>query len=131
MSANLNGRPPQGLMLSISTCKSIRSDGQPCGAPPGETGYCFWHDPERRHEMIAASRKGGSRRAMPLPESHPLTPEEARGFVASLLGALLEGAIDPTTARAAGYLLQVDRGIAAGEALEKRLAAIENLLHGK
>ena len=82
---------PQGAMLSISTCQATRSDGEPCAAPVGEAGFCFWHDPKRRGEMLEASRKGGSRKAVPLPVGRPIEAEEARGLLASTLAGLLQG----------------------------------------
>jgi hypothetical protein len=124
-----NADTPQGAMLSITQCQSTRTDGQSCAAPTGQSGFCFWHDPERRHQMLEASRKGGSRKALPLPEVRPLDAEEARGLLASVLIAMLEGAVDPTSARAAAYILQVERKIAEGEETEKRLAALESFVH--
>jgi len=121
---------PQGAMLSISTCQATRSDGEPCAAPVGEAGFCFWHDPKRRDEMLEASRKGGSRKAVPLPVGRPIEAEEARGLLAATLAGLLQGALDPTTARAAAYILQVERKIAEGEEMERRLSAIEALIPG-
>jgi hypothetical protein len=111
-------------MLSISTCQATRTDGEPCAAPVGETGFCFWHDPQRRDEMLEASRKGGSRKAVPLPVGRPIEAEEARGLLAATLAGLLQGALDPTTARAAAYILQVERKIAEGEEMERRISAI-------
>ena len=66
--------------------------------------------------------------ALPLPVGRPLETEEARGLLASVLAALLEGALDPNTARAAAYILQVERKIAEGAELERRIAALEALL---
>ena len=117
----------QGPILSRPACSGSRNDGSNCGAPPGESGLCFWHDPERREERLEASRKGGSRRTIPLPVGLPLEAEEARGLLAGVMSALLEGAVDPGTARAAAYLLQVDRKIAEGETLERQLSIIEEL----
>lgn len=51
---------------------------------------------------------------MPLPVGRPLEGQEARGLLAAVLAALLQGAIDPNTARAAAYILQVERRIAEG-----------------
>ena len=118
---------PQGLIICKPTCSGNRTDGSNCGAPPGESGLCFWHDPECREEMLEAARKGGSRRAIPLPVGLPLEAEEARGLLAAVMAALLEGALDPGTARTAAYILQVDRKIAEGETLERRLSIIEEL----
>lgn len=124
---NVNVDPP-GAMLSIVQCLSRRTDGQTCAAPSREGGYCFWHDPQRREEMIEASRKGGSRKALPLPEVLPLGPEMARGLLASVIAAVLEGALDPTTARTVAYILQVERRIAEGSELERKLAVLEELI---
>ena len=117
----------QGPILCGPACGGSRSDGSNCGAPPGESGLCFWHDPERLEERLEASRKGGSRRAIPLPVGPPLEAEEARGVLASVMAALLEGALDPGTARAAAYIIQVDRKIAEGETVERQLSIIEEL----
>src|SRR5919106_1362209 len=119
--------PPQGALLS-KHCQATRSDGAPCGAPPGKRGICFWHDPERREEMLAASRNGGGRKALPLAVGRPLKGEEAQGLLASVLAVLLDGALDPNTARAAAYILQVERKIAEGAELERRIAGLEALL---
>ncbi|HZA23902.1 MAG TPA: hypothetical protein VFA32_15090 [Dehalococcoidia bacterium] len=78
--------------------------------------------------MLAASRNGGSRKALPLPIGRPLDTVEARGLLASVLAALLDGALDPNTARAAAYILQVERKIAEGAELERRIAGLEALL---
>ena len=118
---------PQGPMPCRPVCGGSRTDGSNCGAPPGESGLCFWHDPERREESLEASRKGGSRRTIPLPVRLPLTAEEARGVQAAVMGALLEGRRPGCTAKAAAYILQVDRKIAEGETLERQLSIIEEL----
>ena len=116
-------------MLSIVQCLGTRTDGQPCAAPSEEGGYCFWHDPQRHKEMIEASRKGGSRKALPLPEGLPPGSEMARGLLASVIAAVLEGALDHTTARTVAYILQVERRIAEGSELERKLATLEELIH--
>ena len=131
MTTNTDGVNPQGAMLSIAACQSSRTDGHACGAPPGQTGYCFWHDATRREEMLEASTKGGSHRTVPLPAAKPLGSDEARGVLASVLAALLQGSLDPTTARAAAYLVQVERSVAEKEELEHRIAGLEEVLAGR
>jgi len=97
----------------------------------GQSGYCFWHDPDRREELLEATRRGGRRRGIQLPTVRPLEAEEARSVLAGVLEALLTGAVDPGTARAAAYILQVERKIAEGAELEARIAALEVTLGGR
>ncbi|MPZ14353.1 MAG: hypothetical protein GEU73_08000 [Chloroflexi bacterium] len=78
--------------------------------------------------MLEAARKGGSRKVLDLPVGAPLGAEESRGILAAVLAALLAGALDAGTARAAAYILQVERRIAEGDVLERRVAALEELL---
>ena len=59
----------------------------------------------------------------------PLSAEEARGILASVLVGLLQGGLDPTTAKAAGYLIQIDRKVAEGQELEKRVEILESILN--
>ena len=124
---------PGGALLSKRACQAARSDGGACGAPPGPEGLCFWHDPAQHQEMVEAASKGGSRarygRYLDLPMSQPLEASEARGVLASVLEAMLKGALDPNTAKTTAYILQVERKIAEGEALEERLSTLEELLH--
>jgi len=120
---------PQGQVLSNRICSSNRSDGSSCKAPPsGNSTFCYWHDPGRRDEMLAACRRGGSRRSLLLPMEQPLSAEEARGILASVLAALLQGSIDPTSAKSAGYLVQIDRKIVEGQELERRIEILESIL---
>jgi len=78
--------------------------------------------------MIEASRKGGSRKALPLPEGLPPGSEMARGLLASVIAAVLEETLDHTTARTVAYILQVERRIAEGSELERKLATLEELI---
>ena len=59
----------------------------------------------------------------------PLSAEEARGILSSILAALLQGSLDPTTAKSAGYLIQIDRKIVEGQELERRVEALESILN--
>jgi len=78
--------------------------------------------------MVKASRTGGSRKVILLPVSGLLDAEEARGILSSVLVALLQGSLDATTAKAAAYIIQVDRRLVEGEVLEKRMAALEGFV---
>jgi hypothetical protein len=57
-------------------CRSKRSDGKPCGANPGQNGYCFSHDPERAGEAAAARLKGGRHRKRGKPRDPNAPPPD-------------------------------------------------------
>ncbi len=46
----------------LRACLSSRKDGQPCGATPTMSGYCFMHDPDRLEAAAEARELGGKRR---------------------------------------------------------------------
>ena len=69
----VNTKHPRGALLSIHTCAATRSDGGSCGAPPGNGGLCFWHDPASRDEMLKCLQKRGK------PEDSPAAHGEAPG----------------------------------------------------
>ena len=49
--------------MKASTCRAVKNDGQPCGAPRLRDGeYCFWHSPDHADELAEAQRLGGLRR---------------------------------------------------------------------
>jgi hypothetical protein len=49
--------------VKASTCRAVKNDGQPCGAPRLRDGeYCFWHSPDHADELAEAQRLGGLRR---------------------------------------------------------------------
>jgi len=129
MVTTLERGSPRGAILS--KCKATRIDGQPCAAYAGPSGYCFWHNPDRQEDRLEASRNGGSHRGLSIPVDTPLTANESRGILASVLAALLSGAIDSNIARSVAYILQVERKIAEGEELEQRIANLEALIASK
>jgi hypothetical protein len=50
-------------LVKTSTCRAVKGDGQPCGAPRLRDGeYCFWHSPDHAKEAAEARRLGGLRR---------------------------------------------------------------------
>ena len=112
----------------MATCNAKRADGTACQAQAvKDSTLCFWHDPARRGEMIEASRRGGGRRAVELPEGEALTPERARATLAGVIEAVASGAMDSATARTVGYLLQIEARIREGSELEQRVTALERV----
>ena len=50
-------------MVSESSCRAVKDDGQPCRAPRlRDSEFCFWHSPEHAEEAAEAQRLGGLRR---------------------------------------------------------------------
>jgi hypothetical protein len=116
----------------MAECKAKRTDGTPCRAQAlCEGEFCFFHDPDKRSAMVEASRRGGARRTVELPEAAPLTPERARAILAGVIEAVASGALDAPTARTVGYLLQVEARIREGHDLEKRVEALERVSSGR
>ena len=110
----------------MATCKATRNDGSPCRAQAATGGeLCFWHDPDSREKLMEAARRGGARRAVELPEGEALTPERARAILTGMIEAAASGAIDSSTARTVGYLLQIEARIREGSDLEQRIKALE------
>ena len=110
----------------MSECKALRSDGTPCRAHALRGGdFCFFHDPGQRDALIEATRKGGERRPIALPEGEPLDPDRIRGILSYLIEAIASGAMDSPTARALGYVLRVDNRVHETHCLEQRLGELE------
>jgi hypothetical protein len=40
-------------------CRAKTKSGRPCRIPAQESGYCIWHDPNRKEEAAELRRKGG------------------------------------------------------------------------
>jgi len=112
----------------MAQCKATRADGNRCQAEAqsGST-YCYWHDPATRDEMLEASSRGGKkgRREAKIPDAEPLSPEKARAILAGMAEALISGAMGAETARAVGYLLQIEQKIYDTRDLEKRIESLE------
>ena len=110
----------------MGTCVAARADGLPCRAR-AQVGsdYCFWHDPSRREDMLEAAKKGGSRKTIELPEVDELTASQARRVLASMVETTLKGELDARTAKAVGYLLQIEAKIRESDDMERRLREVE------
>jgi len=115
----------------MTICTSARSDGAACQANAGEAGLCFWHDPDRTRERLDAARRGGSRAVLPLTLIPAMDTDEIRQLLSSVLGAMLSGALDAATARAAAYIVSIERRVAEGEVLESRIETLETLLRSR
>lgn len=121
---------------TLPSCAAVAQSGKPCRAKPLHgSPYCFFHDPERSDEHLAASRTGGLRRSRPMLTLDPSTPApelSTAQAVAALLGETIHhvrtGQVDPRVANAVGYLAGVlIRALEQGD-LEERLERLEALV---
>lgn len=124
----------------MATCKAVRKDGSPCEAQ-AQAGrpFCFFHDPEKADEARAAQARGGSsREVLDANEVQPWrglpagvtvmrtpTPSDVVLLLADTIDEVKTGRIDPRVANAVGYLSNVILKALEVDALNERLAALE------
>ena len=125
----------------MAQCKATRKDGQPCTAQAAVgRDYCFFHDPAKTQDARAAQAKGGSTKNT-LQEVRPWrglpgdvvalrspSPADLINLLADTIDEVKTGKIDPKVANATGYLVGVMVKILEYDALEERLATIEEAL---
>jgi hypothetical protein len=116
----------------ILQCAGTKSGGLACGARH-MTGskFCFFHDPSKREERLAAQKAGGCRRSscapvVALTADRVLTSAaDVAEMLAFSINELLRGRLEPKIANALGYLAStLLKALDVGE-LEGRIAALE------
>ena len=130
----------------MAKCKGKTKTGQPCGAE-AQTGadFCFFHDPtqaQARHESKVKGGQAGKLATLATVKpwrgvegeveimKNPSTADLVN-LLADSIDDVRTGAIDPKVANAVGYLAGVMVKILQYEALDERLAAIEEALGTK
>lgn len=124
-------------------CKATTKNGKPCQAQ-AQAGkdFCFVHDPTKAEAVKAAQSRGGSSLAVLDPKDYKPwrgtagdttvlrtpTVQEVVTLLADTVDEVKTGKIDPKIANAVGYLAGVILRALQYEALEDRLAAIEQAL---
>lgn len=129
----------------MAKCKATRKDGSPCrGEAMAGGDYCAFHAPEKADDFQSGRVKGGEtgKRATLAPSSlkpwrgnagdvdvmQSVAPAELVNLLCHTIDDVRTGAIDPKVANSVGYLAGVIVKIQQYEALEERLAAIEEAL---
>jgi hypothetical protein len=116
-------------------CQKTKADGSQCeaGAITGSR-FCYFHDPSKAHERLVAQRAGGrarSRGIAVLPEGTPDRPLETAADGMALLrevvNRVLTGKLNPKTATAVGYLLNIFLRALSQRDFEARLALLEDV----
>ena len=77
--------------------------------------------------MLEAAKKGGGRKTIELPEVEELTAGHARRILAGMVETTLKGELDAKTAKAVGYLLQIEARIRESDEMERRLREVETV----
>jgi hypothetical protein len=112
-------------------CKFRRHDGRPCQANAiARSGFCFFHDPERKSERLEAQRAGGRRnKGASLSPETPDRDLKSVGDVVTLLGTTINqvrrGQIDPRVANSVGYLSGILLKALDVDSLERRVSELE------
>lgn len=126
----------------MAKCKATTQDGRPCDANAGESGFCFFHDPDQADANREAKSKGGAAgRPTTLQVVKPWrgnegdlvilkspTSEEVVSLICDTIDEVKTGRIDPKVANAVGYLSGVLLKALEYDALNERLQAIEEAL---
>lgn len=130
----------------MAKCKGKTKTGQTCNAEAqAGADYCFFHDPaqaQARHESKVKGGQAGKLATLAavkpwrgvegeIVAMRSPTAEDLINLLADSIDDVRVGAIDPKVANAIGYLAGVMVKILQYEALDERLAAIEEALGKK
>ena len=115
-------------------CSATKADGTHCQASAlKDSEYCFFHDPAKAKERMAARKRGGQTgKAATLPATAPdLSLKDGRDVVVLLgqtINQVRRGEVDPRVANAIGYLTGVLlKALEAGD-VEERLSFLEEAI---
>jgi len=125
-------------MTSESQCSQIKASGKRCKAKRIiGSKYCFWHDPNKKKDQVAARKKGGKNRCFPetaftLPSNAPaVTIESARDIVKLLSESINQvrlGELNYKLANSMNYMCStILKALEQGE-LDERLKCVEEAI---
>lgn len=125
----------------MATCKAKTKTGSPCKATAqAGSDFCFFHDPTKTKERQASKVKGGKSgklatlaavkpwRGQEVAVLQSPDVEELVALLADTIDDVRIGAIDPRIANSVGYLAGIILKAKEYDALNERLAAIEEAL---
>ena len=83
--------------MSAATCKGTRADGNPCGATPTASGYCFAHDAALQESTANGRSRGGKNRsrAVRARKAMGASQEQVLKFVEAGLAGVYKGTLTP------------------------------------
>ena len=133
--------------MASTTCKATRKDGSVCKAP-AQAGkdLCFFHDPDQVEANAVAKRKGGEAGKLAVLSPDQVKPWRGRegevevlqnvttaelvNLLADTIDDVRTGRLDPKVGNAVGYLVGIMTRVLQYDALESRLADIEEAVLG-
>ena len=125
-------------MLMRRTCKYRKPNGQECRAAPlRNSAYCFMHDPSVAAERAEARRLGGlrRRREKATSEVYDWTGIQRIEEIQRILKVAIVDTLgldnSPARSRTLGYLASLSLKALEVAELEQRVAALEQVVHGK
>ena len=117
----------------MESCKSLKANGEPCMAPAGPSGYCFWHNEEAKESCDAARVLGGINRKMPKSDQeYPGEIKESSDILRWINCALSDVWLFGNSERrskAIASLLRICLDALAASDTDKRLSQLEELIY--
>ena len=129
----------------MAQCSAKKKDGNPCTAQAqAGRSTCFFHDPAKTDARSAAQSRGGSNRPtlttvkpwrgqpgeVTVLRSSPST-EDMVNLLADTIDEVKTGKIDPRIGNTVGYLVGVMLKALEYDALNERIAALEEAVGGR
>jgi hypothetical protein len=124
----------------MTTCGEnggVKVDGTPCPMSSGlspDSGLCFWHDPKREEEAVAARSKGGqatARKRAREPINAPPPPqtiEDAKLYASWAVEAVASGRVDYRVGNTIQAILRDFRSATEKAELEKEIAELRGIV---
>ena len=125
----------------MAKCRATTKDGKPCQADAqAGSKFCFFHDPDKAEARQEATVKGGKAgKLATLDQVKPWRGQEVAllqspdvdelvALLADTIDDVRTGQVDPKIANSVGYLSGIILKARQYQALEERLAAIEEAL---
>jgi hypothetical protein len=117
----------------MDTCKSLNAAGEPCMAPAGNNGYCFWHDEKAKESCDAARVLGGiNRKIAKSDQEYPGDIKESSDIIRWINCALSDVWLFGNSERRSksiASLLRIALDALEASDTSKRLAQLEELIY--
>lgn len=118
--------------MKNKNCKHINKDGESCNAYAiNNSDYCFWHDPNKAIERNNAQLKGGLQGRRAVLEESNIKIENISDVLKLLektINQVRSGEIDSKIASVVGFLSNIMLRALEQGLIEKRVAAMENII---